>query len=81
MKDKEVAGDDPNSDGVVGMMLMLEAVVDLGIGIRNMCIAAAAFCCSLVKAAAACAIAAVCAAVNPGNTPAKPRLGRVAAAA
>ena len=49
----------PNIDGVVGVILRLLPVVDLGIGIRNMCIAAAAFCCSLVKAAAACAIAAV----------------------
>ena len=92
MKDKEleeVAAGDPNNDGVVGMMLlMLEEDVDPGIGIRSICIAAAfccsaaAFCCSAAdKAAAAWAIAALCAAVKPGNTPANPRLGRVAAAA
>ena len=63
------------------MMLILPAVVALGIGILSICIAAAAFCCSFVKAAAACAIAAVCAAVNPGSTPDRPRFGRVAAAA
>ena len=63
------------------MMLILPAVVALGIGILSICIAAAAFCCSFVKAAAACAIAAVCAALNPGSTPDRPRFGRAAAAA
>ena len=62
------------------MMLRLLAVVALGIGILSICIAAAAFCCSFVKAAAACAIAAVCAAVNPGSTPDRPRFGLAAAA-
>ena len=62
VKDKElVAGGDPKREGVVGMMpLRLLVVVLRGrVGILNMFIAAAAFCCSLVSAAAAWAIAAV----------------------
>ena len=68
-------------EGVVGMILRLLADVDLGIGILSICIAAACFCCSFVKAAAAWAMAAVCAAVNPGNAPPNPRLGLLAATA
>lgn len=80
MKDSELeeVAVEPNNDGAVGMVLLLEAVVHLGIGIHNICVSAAAFRFSLDNAAAACAIPVVCAAVNPGNTPADTRFVRVA---
>ena len=68
------------------MLLRVLAEVDLGIGILNMFMAAACFCCSFDNAAAAWAIAAVCAAVKPGmvvpdaRLP-SPRLGDLAATA
>ena len=74
-------GDVPRIEGEEEILLRVLDEVDLGIGILSIFIAAACFCCSFVNAAAACAIAADCAGVNPGIVPPNARFGVLAATA